>query len=38
MIKVLRARRDGPMDWQTALFFAVPILLAYSAWLTSLVF
>ena len=38
MIRVIRARRDGPMDWQTALCFAVPILLAYAAWLTSVVF
>jgi hypothetical protein len=38
MGKALRVRRDGPMDWQTALCFAVPILFAYSAWLTSVVF
>jgi hypothetical protein len=38
MGKVLRVRRDGPMDWQTALCFVVPILFAYSAWLTSVVF
>ncbi|HUB46844.1 MAG TPA: hypothetical protein VMB73_17835 [Acetobacteraceae bacterium] len=38
MIKAIRVRRDGPMDLQTVLFFAVPILLAYAAWLTSVVF
>ena len=37
MGKASRVRRDGPMDWQTALFFAVPTLGAYAAWLTSLV-
>jgi hypothetical protein len=36
--KAIRVRRDGPMDWQTALCFVVPALCAYSAWLTSLVF
>jgi hypothetical protein len=25
------------MDWQTAVCFAVPILFAYAAWLTSVV-
>jgi hypothetical protein len=38
MIKAIRVRRDGPMDLQTVLFFAVPILFAYAAWLTSVVF
>lgn len=38
MGKSLRTARRGPMDWQTALCFAVPILGAYAAWLTSIVF
>jgi len=38
MIKAIRVRRDGSMDLQTILLLAVPILLAYAAWLTSVVF
>jgi hypothetical protein len=38
MIKAIRVRRDGSMDLQTLLLLAVPILLAYAAWLTSIVF
>lgn len=38
MIRAIRARRDGSIDVQTVLFFAVPILFAYAAWLTSVVF
>ena len=38
MIKAIRVRRDGSMDLQTVLFFALPILVAYAAWLTSVVF
>jgi len=38
MIKAVRVRRDGAIDVQTVLCFAVPILLAYAAWLTSVVF
>jgi hypothetical protein len=38
MGKALRVRRGGPMDWQTALCFAVPMLCSYAAWLTSIVF
>jgi hypothetical protein len=38
MVKTLRVRRVGAMDWQTALCFAVPLLCSYAAWLTSVVF
>jgi hypothetical protein len=38
MIKAIRVRRDGSIDLQTVAFFALPILVAYAAWLTSVVF
>ncbi|HUB14977.1 MAG TPA: hypothetical protein VMB34_23725 [Acetobacteraceae bacterium] len=38
MIRAVRVRRDGSIDLPTLLFFAVPILFAYAAWLTSVVF
>ena len=38
MIKAIRVRRDGSIDWQTIVAFSVPFLLGYAAWLTSVVF
>lgn len=38
MIKAIRVRRDGSIDLQTVAFFVLPILVAYAAWLTSVVF
>lgn len=38
MIRAIRVRREGPMDWRTLLCLAAPVLCAYAAWLTSIVF